>query len=164
MSEPVPTATPASKPMRKAAARLGAVQALYQMDVAATPVNEILAEFESHWLGQEIEGDQYPDADMTLFRTVVQGVLAEQRAIDPLVDAALTAGWPLRRVEVVLRAVLRAGAYELMSKPDVPARVVIAEYVNVAGAFLDRDETGMVNAVLDSLARDLRAGEFAKGA
>ena len=140
MTEPVPTATPASKPMRKAAARLGAVQALYQMDVAATPVNEILAEFESHWLGQEIEGDQYPDADMTLFRTVVQGVLAEQRTIDPLVDEALTAGWPLRRVEVVLRAVLRAGA------------------------FLDRDETGMVNAVLDSLARDLRASEFAKGA
>lgn len=164
MNEPNLTSTPASKPMRKAAARLGAVQALYQMDVAATPVNEILAEFESHWLGQEIEGEQYPDADMNLFRTVVQGVLAEQRAIDPLVDAALTAGWPLRRVEVVLRAVLRAGAYELMSKPDVPARVVIAEYVNVAGAFLDRDETGMVNAVLDSLARDLRAAEFAKGA
>ncbi|WP_029003197.1 transcription antitermination factor NusB [Azorhizobium doebereinerae] len=154
----------ASKPMRKSAARLGAVQALYQMDVAATPVNEILAQFESHWLGQEVEGTQYPEADRSLFRTVVQGVLAEQRTIDPMVDEALTAGWPLRRVELVLRAVLRAGAFELIGKPEVPARVVIAEYVNVAAAFLDRDETGMVNAVLDSLARKLRAEEFAKGA
>ncbi|GGF74472.1 N utilization substance protein B [Azorhizobium oxalatiphilum] len=154
----------ASKPMRKSAARLAAVQALYQMDVASTPVNELLAQFESHWLGQEVEGTVYPEADRNLFRTVVHGVLAEQRTIDPMVDEALTAGWPLRRVELVLRAVLRAGAFELVGKPDVPARVVIAEYVNVAAAFLDRDETGMVNAVLDSLARKLRAEEFSKGA
>lgn len=153
----------ASKPMRKSAARLAAVQALYQMDVAATPVNELLAQFESHWLGQEVEGTVYPEADRNLFRTVVHGVLSEQRSIDPMVDEALIAGWPLRRVELVLRAVLRAGAFELVGKPDVPARVVIAEYVNVAAAFLDRDETGMVNAVLDSLARKLRAEEF-KGA
>lgn len=151
---------PASKPMRKSAARLAAVQALYQMDVAATPVNELMAQFETHWLGQEVEGTVYPEADRNLFRTVVNGVLAEQRTIDPMVDAALTEGWPLRRVELVLRAVLRAGAYELVGKPDVPARVVIAEYVNVAAAFLDRDETGMVNAVLDSLARKLRTEEF----
>ncbi len=150
------------KPMKKSAARLGAVQALYQMDVAATPVNEILAQFESHWLGQEVEGTQYPDADLRLFRDVVEGVLREQMQIDPMVDNALSQGWPLRRVETVLRASLRAGAYELLSRPDVPARVVIAEYVNVAGAFLDKDETGMVNAVLDSLARDLRADEFSR--
>lgn len=149
-----------SWPMKKSAARLGAVQALYQMDLAQTPIHEILAQFESHWLGQEVEGTQMPEADIKLFRTVVEGVLAEQRRIDPLVDNALSHGWPLRRVEVVLRAVLRAGAFELMSRPDVPARVVIAEYVNVAGAFLDRDETGMVNAVLDALARDLRTREF----
>ncbi len=155
MSE-VPT-----KPMKKSAARLGAVQALYQMDMAQTPVNEILAEFESHWLGREVEGTQFPDADLALFRSVVEGVLADQRRIDPMVDNALSSGWPLRRVEAVLRAVLRAGTYELLARRDVPARVVIAEYVNVAGAFLDRDETGMVNAVLDTLARDLRAAEFA---
>jgi N utilization substance protein B len=150
----------ATKPMKKSAARLGAVQALYQMDLAQTPVNDVLAEFESHWLGQEVEGTQLPDADVKLFRAVVEGALSNQRQIDPLLDNALTQGWPLKRVEAVLRAVLRAGLAELLSRPDVPARVVIAEYVNVAGAFLERDETGMVNAVLDSLARDLRPGEF----
>lgn len=152
-----------AKPMKKSAARLGAVQALYQMDLAQTPVNDILAEFESHWLGQEVEGIELPEADVRLFRAVVEGVITEQRRIDPLVDGALSKGWPLKRVEAVLRAVLRAGAFELASKPDVPARVVIAEYVNVAGAFLDRDETGMVNAVLDTLARELRPGEFSGG-
>ncbi|MEP9378243.1 transcription antitermination factor NusB [Aquabacter sp. CN5-332] len=150
------------KPMKKSAARLGAVQALYQMDVAGTPLNEILSQFESHWLGQEVEGTQYPEADRRLFRDVVEGVLREQRQIDPMVDNALSQGWPLRRVEAVLRASLRAGAYELLARPDVPARVVITEYVNVAAAFLDNDETGMVNAVLDALARDLRAPEFSR--
>lgn len=148
------------KPLKKSAARLGAVQALYQMDVAATPIQDILAQFQSYWLGREVEGTQYPDADTTLFRDVVQGVLREQRRIDPLIDRTLDAGWPLRRVEAVLRATLRAGAYELIARRDVPARVVVAEYVNVAGAFLDRDETGMANAVLEALARDLRADEF----
>ncbi|MFG1358199.1 transcription antitermination factor NusB [Xanthobacter pseudotagetidis] len=149
-----------TKPMKKSAARLGAVQALYQMDLAQTPVNDVFAEFESHWLGQEVEGTQLPDADVKLFRAVVEGALSNQRRIDPLLDNALTQGWPLKRVEAVLRAVLRAGVAELLSRPEVPARVVIAEYVNVAGAFLERDETGMVNAVLDSLARELRPGEF----
>jgi N utilization substance protein B len=146
--------------MKKSAARLGAVQALYQMDLAATPLNDVLAEFESHWLGQEVEGVEMPDADRRLFRAVVEGVLADQLRIDPVLDNALSNGWPLKRVEAVLRAVLRAGAFELLARPDVPARVVIAEYVNVAGAFLDRDETGMVNAVLDALAHELRAREF----
>ncbi|MFS8038454.1 transcription antitermination factor NusB [Xanthobacter sp. AM11] len=149
-----------AKPMKKSAARLGAVQALYQMDLAQTPVNDIFAEFESHWLGQEVEGVEMPEADIRLFRAVVEGVIADQRRIDPLVDKVLADGWPLRRVEAVLRAVLRAGAFELLAKADVPARVVIAEYVNVAGAFLDRDETGMVNAVLDALAREVRPAEF----
>ena len=148
------------KPLRKSAARLNAVQALYQMDVAATPLPEILAQFESHWIGQEIEGDEIASADLTLFRDVVGGVVREQRAIDPMLDAALVKGWPLKRIETVLRAVLRAGAYELHGRPDIPARVVVAEYVNVAAAFLDREETGMVNAVLDGLAREMRAGEF----
>ena len=151
-----------TKPMKKSAARLGAVQALYQMDLAQTPVNDVLAEFESHWLGQEVEGTLLPDADVKLFRAVVEGALSNQRRIDPLLDNALSGGWPLKRVEAVLRAVLRAGVAELISRPEVPARVVIAEYVNVAGAFLDRDETGMVNAVLDVLARDLRPDEFTR--
>jgi N utilization substance protein B len=95
---------------------------------------------------------------------VVRGVLDDQRKLDPMIDKALSGGWPLKRVEALLRAVLRAGVFELSSRTDVPARVVIAEYVDVAHAFLDKDETGMVNAVLDQLARQLRAGEFDRAA
>jgi N utilization substance protein B len=142
------------------AARLAAVQALYQMDLAATPLHEILAQFESHWLGREIEGAQFLPAEAAHFRDVVSGVVAEQRKLDPMIDAVLARNWPLKRIETVLRAILRAGAYELECKRDVPARVVVSEYVDVANAFVDREETGMVNAVLDQLARQLRAGEF----
>jgi N utilization substance protein B len=149
-----------AKRAKRSAARLSAVQALYQMDIAGTGLPDILAEFESHWIGQEVEGQQYPEAEAAYFRDIVGGVLREQRELDPLVDDALAKGWPLKRVEAVLRAVLRAGAYELLHRPDVPARVVVSEYVDVAGAFLNREETGMVNAVLDLLARRLREGEF----
>jgi transcription antitermination protein NusB len=156
--------TPASKDARKAnrrgAARLAAVQALYQMDIASTGVNDILAQFEGHWIGREVEGNQYLPAEAAFFREVVGGVVREQLVLDPLIDAVLAATWPLKRIEAILRAVLRAGAYELGHRSDVPARVVVAEYVDVANAFVDREETGMVNAVLDHLARKLRAGEF----
>jgi transcription antitermination protein NusB len=145
---------------RRGAARLAAVQALYQMDLSATPLNDILAEFESHWIGREVEGEKYLPAEAAFFRDVVAGVVAEQLRLDPMIDAALSKGWPLKRIETVLRAILRAGAYELDKKRDVPARVVVSEYVDVANAFVDRDETGMVNAVLDQLARQLRTGEF----
>ena len=149
------------KANRRGAARLAAVQALYQMDIAGTGLHEILAEFESHWLGQEVEGAQYLPAEAAFFRDVVEGVVREQRRLDPLIDHALSQGWPLKRIEAILRAVLRAGAYELGHRSDVPARVVVSEYVDVANAFVDRDETGMVNAVLDEIARQFRAGEFA---
>ena len=148
------------KGRERTAARLAAVQALYQMDIVATPLPHILAEFESHWLGTEVEGDQYGKAEAAFFRDIVTGVVREQRELDPLVDAALSESWPLKRVEAILRAVLRAGCYELAHRTDVPARVVISEYVDVGAAFLDREETGMVNAVLDQLARRARAGEF----
>ena len=144
----------------KAAARLAAVQALYQMEVAGKGVHEILAEFETHWIGGEIEGVQYEEADIELFRDIVQGVLGDQVAIDRAADKVLQQGWPLRRVEAVMRAILRAGVYELKSRADVPARVIITEYVDVAAAFLAASEVGMINAVLDRLARDLRADEF----
>ena len=153
-----------SKLVKRSAARLAAVQALYQMDIAGTSLPDILAEFEGHWPGRDVEGDSYPEAEAAYFRDIVGGVLREQRELDPMVDEALTKGWPLKRVETVLRAVLRAGAYELVHRSDVPARVVVSEYVDVAGAFLDRDETGMVNAVLDALARRLREAEFQKPA
>jgi len=148
------------KANRRGAARLAAVQALYQMDIAATPINEILADFENHWLGREVEGSQYLPAEAAYFRQVVEGVVEAQRRLDPMIDHALAGGWPLKRVEAVLRAVLRAGAWELDARRDVPARVVVSEYVDVANAFLDGEETGMVNAVLDGLARSLRAAEF----
>jgi N utilization substance protein B len=148
------------KANRRGAARLSAVQALYQMDIAGTGVNDILAEFESHWIGREVEGEQYLPAEAAFFRDVVGGVVREQRKLDPLIDEALARGWPLKRIETILRAVLRAGAYELGHRNDVPARVVVSEYVDVANAFVDRDETGLVNAVLDQIARQLRGAEF----
>src|SRR3954465_2471105 len=126
------------KANRRGAARLAAVQALYQMDVAGTPINEILAQFESYWIGREVEGEQYLPAEAAFFRDIVGGVVREQRKLDPLIDAALQKGWPLKRVEAVLRAALRAGAYELDHRRDVPARVVVSEYVDVAHAFVDR--------------------------
>jgi N utilization substance protein B len=150
----------ARKANKRGAARLAAVQALYQMDLAGTGVNEIMTQFEKHWLGGEIEGVQYRPAEPAYFRDIVEGVLREQKRLDPQIDAALARGWPLKRIETVLRAVLRAGAYELACRADVPARVVTAEYVDVAGAFVDKEETGMINAVLDQLAHELRAAEF----
>src|SRR5882724_11445009 len=137
------------KANKRGAARLAAVQALYQMDLAGTGLNEILAEFESHWIGREVEGEQYLPAEAAFFRDVVSGVVREQRSLDPLIDKVLAGGWPLKRIETILRAVLRAGAYELVYRSDVPARVVVSEYVGVANAFVDKDETGLVNAVLD---------------
>jgi N utilization substance protein B len=151
---------PNPKANRRGAARLAAVQALYQMEIAGKGLNDILAEFESHWLGREVEGEQYLPAEAAFFRDIVAGFVAEQRRLDPLIDQALAAGWPLKRIEAIVRAVLRAGSYELDKRPDIPARVVVSEYVGVANAFVDRDETGMVNAVLDALARKFRAGEF----
>jgi N utilization substance protein B len=156
--KPVPKSP--RKANQRGAARLAAVQALYQMDIAGTGLNEILAEFESHWMGREVEGAQYLPAEAAFFRDVVAGVVRDQRTLDPLIDDALARGWPLKRIEAILRAVLRAGAYELGRRNDVPARVVVSEYVDVANAFVDKDETGMVNAVLDQLARQFRAGEF----
>jgi N utilization substance protein B len=152
------------KANRRGAARLAAVQALYQMDVAGTDLTEILAQFESHWIGREVEGEQYLPAEGAFFRDLVGGVVAEQRQLDPMIDRALAKSWPLRRIEALLRAMLRAGAFELQAKNDIPARVIVSEYVDIAHAFVNREETGMVNAVLDQLARELRADEFAHAA
>ena len=151
------------KANRRGAARLAAVQALYQMDIAGAGINDIFAEFESHWLGNEVEGDTYLPAEAAFFRDVVSGVVRDQKMLDPLIDEALSKGWPLKRIEAILRAVLRAGAYELQHRKDVPGRVVVSEYVDVANAFVDREETGMVNAVLDQIGRQFRGDEFGRG-
>lgn len=158
-----PAGNPEKKANRRGAARLAAVQALYQMDIAGAGINDIFAEFESHWLGSEVEGDTYLPAEAAFFRDVVSGVVRDQKKLDPLIDEALSKGWPLKRIEAILRAVLRAGAYELQHRKDVPGRVVVSEYVDVANAFVDREETGMVNAVLDQIGRQFRGDEFGRG-
>jgi N utilization substance protein B len=163
MAEPKKPAAAEKKANRRGAARLAAVQALYQMDIAGAGINDIFAEFESHWLGNEVEGDTYLPAEAAFFRDVVSGVVRDQKKLDPLIDEALSKGWPLKRIEAILRAVLRAGAYELQHRKDVPGRVVVSEYVDVANAFVDREETGMVNAVLDQIGRQFRGDEFGRG-
>jgi len=151
------------KANRRGAARLAAVQALYQMDIAGAGINDVFAEFESHWIGGEVEGEKYLPAEAAFFRDVVSGVVRDQARLDPLIDDALSRGWPLKRSDAILRAVLRAGAYELEHRKDIPGRVVVSEYVDVANAFVDREETGMVNAVLDQIGRQFRADEFGRG-
>ena len=151
------------KANRRGAARLAAVQALYQMDIGGSGINDIFAEFESHWLGNEVEGDQYLPAEEAFFRDVVSGVVRDQTKLDPLIDDALSKGWPLKRIDAILRAVLRAGSYELEHRLDIPVRVVVSEYVDVAHAFVEKDETGLVNAVLDQIARQFRSSEFQRG-
>ena len=151
-----------SKSELRSSARLAAVQALYQMEVAGKGLPEVFAEFEAFWIGNEVEGERYKPAELAFFRDVVAGVLDHQRTLDRLVDDTLAKGWPLKRVEAVLRAILRAGAYELSIRRDVPARVVIKEYVDIAAAFFEREEAGMVNAVLDAMARLQRVAEFSE--
>ena len=153
-----------TKPEERSAARLASVQALYQMDVSGKSVIDALAEFEAFWIGREVDGVEFKPSDIEFFRNVLSGMVQNQRAIDLKVDAALAKGWPLARVEAVLRAILRAGTYELMFRKDVPVRVVISEYVDVAHSFYDEDEPGLVNAVLDAIAREVRAGELEKRA
>ncbi len=165
MGETRPDETPLGggrKANRRGAARLAAVQALYQMDIAHTGINDIFAEFERHWIGGEVEGEQYRPAEIAFFRDIVAGVVREQAALDRGLDDALARGWPLKRIDAIVRAIMRAGAYELSGRKDIPARVVVSEYVDIAHAFVDREETGMVNAVLEQIARQFRGEEFAK--
>ncbi|MEJ0013056.1 MAG: transcription antitermination factor NusB [Bauldia sp.] len=145
---------------QRGAARLAAVQALYQMELGGATLPDVLAEFEAHRLGKEVDGDQYRDADAAYFRDIVGGVVEHQRILDPAVDAALLNGWPLARIDATLRAILRSGAFELEHRTDVPARVIITEYVDVANAFYEGEVPAMVNAVLDTLAKKMRAAEF----
>lgn len=138
---------------QRGAARLAAVQALYQMDVGRQTLEDTLAQFGTFHLGREIEGEQYLPADADFFRQILRGVAKHQLEIDPAVDKALADGWPMERVDATLRAILRAAAFELLRRKDIPARVVITEYVDVARAFYEDDASGLVNAALDSIAR-----------
>lgn len=156
-------ATPRSK------ARMGAVQALYQMELAGADVSDVVDEFERLRFNKPDdpappeEDDAAADleeADATFFSEIVHGVVRRQRDLDPLVHEQLATGWRLVRVDAILRAILRAGSFELLERRDVPGRVVINEYINVAHAFFNEDEPRVVNGVLDKLARKLRADEF----
>jgi N utilization substance protein B len=150
----------ADKGLPRSRARLAAVQALYQMDVAGTDLNEVIDEFKTHRMGEGTEDGAVAGADADHFTRVLNGVVRRQRELDPVVDQQLAAGWRLVRVDAILRAILRAGAFELLELTDVPVRVVISEYVDVAHAFFEADEPRVVNGVLDQIARKVRPGEL----
>ncbi|WP_062011036.1 transcription antitermination factor NusB [Aureimonas sp. AU4] len=141
---------------KRGAARLAAVQALYQMDVGGTSLLETVAEYEAFRLGQEVDGDVYREADAAWFRDIVSGVVRGQTFIDPMIHSSLSADWPLSRLDTTLRAILRAGTYEVTGRKDVPVAVIVSEYVDIAKAFYGDDETRLVNAVLDRVARRSR--------
>lgn len=153
--------TPRKPPTAKSAARLGAVQALYQMDIAGADMGETLSQFVARAAGENFEDGQCGEADYKHLRDVVEGVVREQQLIDVTVDKQLDKDWPIHRVNAILRAILRAGAFEIIFKENVPAKVAINEYVNVASAFFDAEEPSLANAVLNALARARRPEEFA---
>jgi N utilization substance protein B len=147
--------------LTRSAARFAAVQALYQMEISGTDWETVRREFEDHRLGAEIEGNQYHEADVELFRDILEGVVTHQSAIDHLTDRALVAKWPLGRIDATLRAVFRAAGHELSARPDIPPKVSIGEYVDVAKAFFeDGREAKFVNAVLDHMARKVRPDDM----
>lgn len=148
--------TTTSKGGARSAARLGAVQALYQMEMSGQPAQNIIDEFINHRLGEVIEDDQYADADQNFFANLVKGVEERTEEIDGHLAGSLAENWSLDRIEPVARSILRAGVYELIGRPDVPTSVVINEYVDVAKAFFDDSKPGFINGVLDKLAKIIR--------
>ena len=140
----------------RSAARLAAVQALYQQEMEGTPVPRLLKEFHDHRLGARIEDEQYHDAERDFFDDVVTGVEARRGELDALISGRLAQGWSLERLDRPMRAILRAGAYELVARADVPVGSVISEYVDVAHAFYDKRESGFVNGLLDAIAKEAR--------
>jgi transcription antitermination protein NusB len=141
----------------RAAARLAAVQALYQHEMEGTAVPRLLHEFHQHRLGATIEDVEYADADVDFFDDLVSGTAARLGEIDRLVEAKLASGWTLARLDRPMKAILRAGTYELLARADVPVAATISEYVDVAHAFYERREAGFVNGLLDGIAKEVRA-------
>ena len=140
----------------RSAARLAAVQALYQQEMEGTPVARLLHEFHEHRLGATIEDARYHEAEQDFFDDIVTGADARRAEIDHLISQRLAEGWSLERLDRPMRAILRAGAYELIARPDVPVGSVISEYVDVAHAFYDKRESGFVNGLLDAIAKGAR--------
>jgi N utilization substance protein B len=140
----------------RSAARLAAVQALYQQEMEGTSLPRLLKEFHDHRLGATIEDETYHEAERDFFDDIVTGADARRAEIDRLIGERLAEGWTLERLDRPMRAILRAGAYELIARPDVPVATVISEYVDVAHAFFDRRESGFVNGLLDAIAKQAR--------
>lgn len=141
----------------RSAARLAAVQALYQLEMEPKPVPSLLHEFHEHRLGATIEDVEYAHAEASFFDDIVTGVHARREEIDGLIAAKLSTGWSLDRLDRPMRQILRAGTYELIARADVGTGTVISEYVDVAHAFYDKRESGFVNGLLDAVAKDARA-------
>jgi len=137
-------------------ARLAAVQALYQMELAGEGVETVIREFANHRFDTDIEGEPLAEADEAWFADIVRGVIEQQRRIDDTIKVRLASNWRLERLDATLRALLRSGAWELAHKPEVPREIVIDEYVELAKAFFDEAEAKFVNAALDGVARDVR--------
>ena len=140
----------------RSAARLAAVQALYQHEMEQVPIARLLHEFHQHRLGATIEGIEYAEAEVDFFDDLVSGVDARSEELDGLISARLPEEWPLARLDKPMRQILRAGAYELAARIDFPTGTVISEYVDVAKAFYEKRETSFINAVLDGVAKDAR--------
>jgi N utilization substance protein B len=149
-------ATTPKRSQSRSAARLAAVQALYQQEMEGTPIASLLHEFHHHRLGATIDEVEYADAEVDFFDDVVKGADARSDEIDALIAGRLAAGWSLARLDKPMKAILRAGAYELAARADVPTASVISEYVDVAKAFYDARETGFVNGLLDAIAKEVR--------
>ncbi len=147
----------ATKPQARSVARLAAVQALYQMEASHAGVETVVSEFTDHRFDRDIEGERLAAADEAFFAQIVRGIVEEQGVIDRAIVRRLATGWKLERIDATLRAILRAGAFELMRRPDVPVEVVIDEYVEIAKSFFEGPEPGFVNGAMDAIARDERA-------
>lgn len=147
----------------RSAARLAGVQALYQMDLTQRDLSEVLAEFLVHRF-ENNESEAYSGADREFFRDITSGTVLRQSEIDSEISSHLADGWRLSRIDSILRAVLRAGVYEILGRPDVPARTVINEYVEIAHDFFGGEEPAVVNGVLDRVAREKRKPEFSRKA
>ena len=145
-----------TRSISRSAARLAAVQALYQQEMEGTPTPRLIHEFHAHRLGATIEGATYADAEESFFDDLVSGTVARQAEIDALIADRLAEGWSLERLDKPMKAILRVGSYELLARADVPVATVINEYLDVAEAFFDQREKGFVNGLLDAIAKTAR--------
>ncbi len=164
MSETNPANKKLKTPPARSLSRLAAVLALYQMDIAGTDLNIIIDDFinargPSAFEGEKTDGMQIDlsGMDVDMFKNIIHGMIADQKNIDQAIHQKLNADWPMARIDTTLRAIFRAGGYEMLNRADIPPKVIINEYVELSKAFFDGRETNMINAVLDGIAKDIRA-------